>query len=65
MDRDKAGYGRKMERLLADARGPQWHCQLGGLLTRLDPARVGVMGPHSEDLGRQQRRMPADARGPQ
>ena len=64
MDRDKAGYGRKMERLFADARGPQRRCLVGRLLIRLNLARVGVVGPHSEDLGRQQRRLSADARGP-
>ena len=52
MDRDKAGYGRKMERLPANARGPQWRCQLGGLFTRLDPARVGVVRLHSKNLER-------------
>ncbi len=57
MDRDKAGYGRKMERLPADARGPQRRCLFSGLLTRLEPARVGVGGLHSEDLGREQWRL--------
>ena len=64
MDRDKAGYGRKMERLPTDARGPLCQCQLGGLFTRLDSARVGVERLYSKDLERQQRRLPENARGP-
>jgi hypothetical protein len=50
-----------MECLPADARGPQRLGLVGRLLTRLDPARVGVSRPHSQDLGCKERRVLVDA----
>ncbi|EXU95032.1 HET, NACHT and WD40 domain protein [Metarhizium robertsii] len=44
MDYDKASYRRKMERLPTDARGPQRLGQLGHVLARLDPTRIGIVG---------------------
>jgi len=61
----QAGSGGQLECVPADARGPQRRGQLSGLLSRLDPAGVGVKRPHGQDLGREQRRVPVDARGPQ
>ena len=65
MNHDKAGCRRQLECLPADAQGPQLLGQLSGLLTRLGPARVGVVRQDGQDLGCEQWRAPADARGPQ
>jgi hypothetical protein len=43
VDHDHVGYGRYLECLSADARGPQRFCPVGGLLSRLSMARVGVV----------------------
>jgi NACHT domain/N-terminal domain of NWD NACHT-NTPase len=43
VDHDQVGYGRYLECLSADARGPQRFCPVGGLLSRLSMARVSVV----------------------
>jgi hypothetical protein len=39
---NKTGYDGRMGSLLADARGPYYFSLVSGLLSRLDPNRVGV-----------------------
>ena len=63
--RHRQDLGRRQRHVPADARGPQRFGQIGRLLARLDPARIGVRRWHRQDLGHRQRRVPADARGPQ
>ena len=62
LDYNKASYEREMEPLPADALRPQRLRQLSGLLARLGPGRVGVVGQDGQDLGCEQRRVPADTR---
>jgi len=54
----KSACGRELECLPADARGAFFLRQLGGLLTRLGPARVGVGRQHGQGLGCEQWRLP-------
>ena len=61
MDYNTAARERQMERVPADARGPQRRRQLRHVLTRLDAARIGVGRRHRQDPGCRQRRVPADA----
>jgi len=52
MDYNTAAHERQMERVPADARGPQQPRPFSRLLTRLDAARIGIVRRHSQDLGR-------------
>src|SRR5271169_5364633 len=60
MDYDQADYGKQVESMSADARGPQRFGQLGRLLARLTAARVGFGRSHSQDLGRSDGRVSAN-----
>ena len=64
MDYKAAESARRLDRSIADARGPRFVCLGRSLLAGREAGRVGVGGQDSQALGLGDRSGPQHARGP-